>query len=110
MIGEGGAKLSGGQRQRLAIARAVLQNPPILIFDEATSALDPESETTIQQALDRFSSDRTILVVAHRLATIRRSDVIVVLASGRVAEIGNHDELVAAGGLYRRMVEMQELS
>jgi subfamily B ATP-binding cassette protein MsbA len=110
VIGEGGAKLSGGQRQRLAIARAVLQNPPILIFDEATSALDPESETTIQQALDRFSSDRTILVVAHRLATIRRSDVIVVLAGGRVTEMGNHDELVAAGGLYRRMVEMQELS
>jgi len=110
VIGEGGVKLSGGQRQRLALARAVLQNPPILILDEATSALDPESETMIQGALDRFSRDRTTLVVAHRLTTIRRADVIAVLADGRVAEMGNHDELVAAGGLYRRMVEMQELS
>ena len=110
VIGEGGVKLSGGQRQRLALARAVLQNPPILILDEATSALDPESETMIQGALDRFSRDRTTLVVAHRLTTIRRADLIAVLADGRVAEMGNHDELVAAGGLYRRMVEMQELS
>jgi len=110
VIGEGGVKLSGGQRQRLALARAVLQDPPILILDEATSALDPESETMIQRALDRFSRDRTTLVVAHRLTTIRRADVIAVLADGRVAEMGNHDELVAEGGLYRRMVEMQELS
>jgi subfamily B ATP-binding cassette protein MsbA len=88
----------------------VLQNPPILIFDEATSALDPESETVIQRALERFSCNRTVLVIAHRLVTIRRSDVIAVLADGRVAEVGDHDELVAAGGLYRRMVEMQEFS
>ena len=110
VIGEGGVKLSGGQRQRLAIARAVLQNPRVLIFDEATSALDPESEAVIQRALDRFSRDRTTLLIAHRLATIRRADVIAVLAEGRIAEMGNHDELVAVGGLYRRMVEMQELS
>jgi len=88
----------------------VLQNPPVLIFDEATSALDPESEAEIQRALDRFSRDRTTLLIAHRLATIRRADVIAVLADGRIAEMGNHDELVAVGGLYRRMVEMQELS
>jgi subfamily B ATP-binding cassette protein MsbA len=110
VIGEGGMKLSGGQRQRLAIARAVIQDPPILILDEATSALDPESETMIQQALDQFARDRTTLVIAHRLATIRRADVIAVLADGRIAEMGNHDELVAVGGLYRRMVEMQELT
>jgi subfamily B ATP-binding cassette protein MsbA len=110
VIGEGGVTLSGGQRQRLAVARAVLVDPPVLILDEATSALDPESEALIQQALDRFTRDRTTLVIAHRLATIRRADVIAVLADGRVAELGSHDELIAAGGLYRRMVEMQELT
>ncbi len=110
VIGEGGVRLSGGQRQRLAIARAVLLDPPILILDEATSAIDPESETMIQRALDCLARDRTTLVIAHRLSTTRRADVIAVLANGRVAEMGSHDELVAAGGLYRRMVEMQELS
>jgi subfamily B ATP-binding cassette protein MsbA len=109
VIGEGGVKLSGGQRQRLALARAVLLDPPILILDEATSAIDLESETMIQRALDRLARDRTTLVIAHRLSTTRRADVIAVLAGGRVAEMGNHDELVALGGLYQRMVEMQEL-
>jgi len=109
-IGEGGVTLSGGQRQRLAIARAVLLDPPILILDEATSAIDPESETLIQRALDHLAYDRTTLVIAHRLSTIRRADVIAVLANGRVAEMGSHGDLVAAGGLYRRMVEMQELA
>jgi subfamily B ATP-binding cassette protein MsbA len=110
LIGEGGIKLSGGQRQRLAIARAVLRDPPFLLLDEATSALDPEAEALIQRALERLTRDRTTLVIAHRLATIRRADVIAVLADGRIAEIGDHDQLVAMGGLYRRMVEMQELS
>jgi ABC-type multidrug transport system fused ATPase/permease subunit len=81
-----------------------------VILDEATSALDPESETQIQQSLERFAGRRTTLVIAHRLATIRRADVIAVVADGRVAEMGTHDELIAAAGLYRRMVEMQELT
>jgi subfamily B ATP-binding cassette protein MsbA len=110
VIGESGVTLSGGQRQRLVIARAVLTNPPVMILDEATSALDPESDAQIQQTLDRFAGRRTTLVIAHRLATIRRADVIAVLGEGRVAELGTHDELIAADGLYRRMVEMQELT
>jgi subfamily B ATP-binding cassette protein MsbA len=109
VIGESGVTLSGGQRQRLAIARALLMNPPMVILDEATSALDPESEAQIQQTLDRFAGRRTTLVIAHRLATIRRADAIAVFAEGRIAELGTHDELTAAGSLYRRMVEMQEL-
>lgn len=110
VIGEGGVTLSGGQRQRLAIARAVLMDPPILILDEATSALDSESESQIQKMLDRTAHRRTTLIVTHRLATIRGADAIVVVADGRVAELGTHDELLAAGGLYRRMVEVQELT
>lgn len=109
VVGEGGVTLSGGQRQRLAIARAVVTNPPIVILDEATSALDPESEAQVQQEIERFAGRRTTLVIAHRLATIRRADVVAVLAEGRIVELGTHDDLIAAGGLYRRMVEMQEL-
>ncbi len=110
MIGESGMSLSGGQRQRLAIARAVFKDPPILILDEATSALDPESEISVQGALDRLMRDRTTLVIAHRLATVRRADLVAVLVDGRIVERGTHDHLTACGGIYRRMVEMQELS
>ena len=109
VIGEAGLKLSGGQRQRLAIARALLKDPPILILDEATSALDPESELAVRGALDRLMRNRTTLVIAHRLATVRRADLIAVVAGGRVVERGKYEELLAAGGDFSRIVEMQEL-
>ena len=106
-LGEGGARLSGGQRQRVAIARAVLRQAPILLLDEATSALDAESEQLVQQALDRLMQDRTTLVIAHRLATVRGADRIVVLDHGRMVETGTHQALVRAGGLYARLAALQ---
>ena len=111
MIGDRGCRLSGGQRQRISIARAVLRNPSILILDEATSALDSESETLVQQALDRLMKGRTTLVIAHRLSTIRRADLICVLHDGNIVERGTHEELLRpeAKGFYRRLVEMQQL-
>jgi len=106
-LGEGGARLSGGQRQRMAIARAVLRNSPILLLDEATSALDAESERLVQDALDHLMKDRTTLVIAHRLATVRAADRIVVMDAGRIVEQGTHASLVAADGLYARLARMQ---
>jgi subfamily B ATP-binding cassette protein MsbA len=102
-IGDLGVRLSGGQRQRLAIARALLRNAPLLILDEATSALDAESEALVHEALERLMVDRTTLVVAHRLSTVRRADRILVLACGRVVESGTHEELLAGGREYRRL-------
>ena len=109
-IGDRGSRLSGGQRQRISIARAVLKNPPILLLDEATSALDTESEQLVQQALEQLMQDRTTLVIAHRLSTVRNADLICVLHDGRIVEQGSHDELLALGGYYKRLIEMQENS
>ncbi len=109
IIGERGVKLSGGQRQRLAIARALLKDAPILILDEATSHLDTESEVLVQRALQTLMTNRTVIVIAHRLSTVRRADKIVVLERGRIRETGRHDELVSRGGLYQRLYELQFL-
>ena len=106
-IGDRGSKLSGGQRQRISIARAILKNPPILILDEATSALDTESEKMVQEALENLMKNRTTLVVAHRLSTIKRADLICVLHEGKIVERGKHEELIALNGYYKRLCDMQ---
>jgi len=106
-LGEGGARLSGGQRQRVAIARAILRDAPLLLLDEATSALDAESERLVQKALERLMTKRTTIVIAHRLATVRAADRIIVMDGGRIVEEGRHDELVAQAGLYARLAQLQ---
>jgi len=107
IIGERGVMLSGGQKQRLAIARMFLKNPPILILDEATSALDTETELAIQKSLEKLSEGRTTLVIAHRLATIKNADRIVVVADQGIIEQGSHQQLLSVGGIYSRLHEAQ---
>lgn len=107
LVGEHGVRLSGGERQRIAIARALLKRPGILILDEATASLDTESENLIQSALFRIMRQQTTIIIAHRLSTIIRADRIVTINQGSIVEIGTHDELLASGGLYKRLYEVQ---
>ena len=106
-VGERGVMLSGGQKQRIAIARAILRDAPVLLLDEATSALDSESEQAVQQAVEALSADRTTIIVAHRLSTVKKADRIIVLEEGRIVAQGSHDALVAEGGLYARLARLQ---
>ena len=107
VIGEKGVRLSGGQRQRIAIARGILKNPPILILDEATSSLDTESEHLVQIAIDNLMAERTVLVIAHRLATVENADNILVMDDGKIVASGTHQELLSQGGLYTRLYNKQ---
>jgi ATP-binding cassette subfamily B protein len=106
-VGERGVMLSGGQKQRIAIARAILRDAPVLLLDEATSALDAESERLVQRAVDRLATGRTTLIVAHRLATVKKADRILVFEGGRIVAEGSHEDLVAGGGLYARLARLQ---
>ena len=108
-VGDGGSKLSGGQKQRLCIARAIYKNPPLLILDEATSALDTQSEQVVQSAIENMMQNRTSLIIAHRLSTVQRASRIIVMDQGRIVQMGKHEELMKQTGLYKTLVELQEL-
>ena len=108
IVGEGGGTLSGGEKQRISIARAILKNAPIIILDEATASIDPENEHLIQQAISELTRGKTIITIAHRLATIRNAGQILVIENGTIAEAGTHEELLERGGTYKRFTEIRE--
>lgn len=108
VIGEGGASLSGGEKQRISIARAIMKDAPIIILDEATANVDPESEQELTAAIEALTKEKTILMIAHRLKTVRHADNILVIDKGRIAQSGTHEQLMEQGGIYRRFVESRE--
>ena len=109
IIGERGLKLSGGQRQRICIARAIYKDPPILIFDEATSSLDSESESSVQKAIEEVMKNRTSIIIAHRLSTVKNVDKIIVVDNGKIVEIGKHEDLIKSNNVYSKFIKMQNV-